>query len=118
MIERTTASDIVKQNEVDLVGLLNLAGQMEAKQLTAFLRHFFCVNYFAVSQRDDFENLDKDHKSYIQKNSWPPQSYFKQVEEWEKKRAAWQKRNGKKETTNGVFSRFFNKPAVATAKVE
>ncbi len=115
-IERTTKDDIVKQSDCDLVGLLNLAGQIGAKQLTTFLRHFFSVNFFAVSKRDDFANLDKDHKNYILENQWPPVSYFDQVKEYEKKRAAWQKRNGKKET-KGFFSSLF-KTEVATAKAE
>jgi len=119
LIERATADDIIKQEDVDLVGLLNLASQLEAKQLEAFLRHFFSVNYFAVSQRADFKELSKENMAYVEENQWPPKSYFQSVADYEKKLAAWKKRNKIKDDTagGGFFSKLFGSKKAETAEV-
>jgi hypothetical protein len=97
------------------VNLLNLAARIDSKQLAGFLRHFFCVNYVAVSQRPDFAQLDKENREYILEHQWPPKSYFKEVEAYEKQRAAWLKRNGKKDAGPGFFSKLFSSSSAATA---
>ncbi len=107
-IERSTADNIVKNESVELVELLNLASRIQAPQLMAFLRHFFCVNFFAVSQRPDFGDLEKENKEFVEKNKWPPESYFDEVKRYEKEHSAWEKRKGKKEKSgDGFFSRLF-----------
>jgi hypothetical protein len=104
------------KNEKEFLPFFSCQGQIDAKQLTMFLRHFFSVNFFAVSQRDDFANLEKEHKEYILQNQWPPKSYFDSVKNYEKEHAAWLKRHGKKETSR--FFSFFSSSKAATAKVE
>ena len=108
LIERATVNDIIKQEDVDLVALLNLASRLNAKQLEAFLRHFFSVNYFAVSQRSDFKSLSKDNLNFVEENQWPPVSYFKQVEKFEKDHAIWKKKNKiEAKSSDGFFGRLF-----------
>jgi hypothetical protein len=97
-------------DDVDLIALLNLANDLGAKQLEAFLLHFFCVNYEAVTQRADFETLQPIHRNHIEANKWPPQSFYDAVSLYEEKHAEWSKRQGKaKGESTGLFGRLFGR---------
>jgi hypothetical protein len=117
LVERCTANDIVNQEEIDLVGLLNLTSRLKAEQLKQFLLHFFCVNFFAVKQRSDFSEIEPSLRQHIEKNQWPPVSYFDSVKKYEKDLAKWKTRN-KKAATGGVGGGFFAKLFKNGAEVE
>eukprot|EP00727_Mastigamoeba_balamuthi_P014118 m51a1_g9329 putative ras subfamily protein (768) ;mRNA; r:12553-15505 len=76
--------DSVSQCEMQICALLEAAQDADAQQLVKFMQHFCCTNYGPVSQRKDFAKLSGANRSYIEENQWPPKSYLKQVEEYEK----------------------------------
>jgi len=109
LVERATADDLINQEQVDLVQLLNLCVALKADQLTAFLKHFMCVNYFAMSQRKDFEEIEEETRNEIIENQWPPISYYEDVAKYEKQLEMWKKKNKIKQDGGGFFSRLLSR---------
>jgi len=83
MIERACKTDITKA-DIDVIGLLHLAQSHNAKQLADFCLHFIATNYQPMKKRPEFETLKGDNLRWIEENQWPPVSYFKELEAYEK----------------------------------
>lgn len=54
-----------------------------------------------MSKRKEFKNLEGRNKKYVEDNQWPPLSYLKQLEEYEK---AIGKTGDAAETNNCIIS--------------
>ncbi|KAH3743763.1 rac gtpase [Pelomyxa schiedti] len=74
----------VSQCKMPICALLEAAQDADAQQLVKFMQHFCCTNYGPISQRSDFAKLSSANKHYIDENQWPPKSYLKEVEDYEK----------------------------------
>ncbi|RUS83699.1 hypothetical protein EGW08_008547 [Elysia chlorotica] len=57
---------------------------LNAKQLADFCRHFISTNYDAFSRRKEFSALESSDRKHVQKHRWPPVSYLKELEAFEK----------------------------------
>jgi len=84
MIERRTKDDIIKA-DVDIIGMLAVAQQCNAKQLEAFCLHFLSTNYQLMKQRAEFAQLSAANLKHVETNQWPPVSYFRELEAYNKK---------------------------------
>jgi len=95
----------IEKADIDVIGLLLLAQTFEANQLAQFCLHFIASNYGPMSARKEWELLKGDNKKYVEEKKWPPDSYFKQVAEYEKKHEVYmkkQKKKQKKESSNNT----------------
>ena len=63
---------------------LSLFQLHNAQQLSKWCLHFIASNYIAFENREDFPQLKGDNKDYIEGNRWPPLSYLKEVDDYEK----------------------------------
>jgi hypothetical protein len=82
-IDKAVAKSMAK-SEMDIIGLLLVSQQLNAKQLSQFLLHFISSNYEPMSKRSEFSLLDGENKSYIEQHRWPPLSYLEEVTKYEK----------------------------------
>jgi len=55
-----------------------------ANQLTAFCLHFVSVNYGPMKKRAEWKNLTGENLDYAEEHQWPPKSYLKELEAYEK----------------------------------
>jgi Rho family protein len=83
MVERRTSKDIVK-SDVDVIGLLLTAQAHHAKQLEAFCLHFISTNFRLMQKREEWNLLEGENLKYVTEHQWPPASYWKELEEYEK----------------------------------
>ncbi|KAK0053158.1 rho-related protein racA [Biomphalaria pfeifferi] len=74
----------IERSEIDVVGLLNTAHMLNAKQLVTFCLHFIATNYNAFSKRQEFCKLTGIDRKHVDEHRWPPLDYLQQVEEYEK----------------------------------
>jgi len=84
MIERRTKDDIIKA-DVDIIGMLAIAQQSKAIQLAAFCLHFLSTNYQLMKQRVEFAQLSAANLKHVEDHQWPPVSYFRELEAYNKK---------------------------------
>ncbi|WAR24340.1 RACA-like protein [Mya arenaria] len=56
-----------------------------ASQIANWCLFFIASNYLAFEKRPEFPQLKGDNKNYVEENRWPPLSYLKDVEEYERK---------------------------------
>eukprot|EP01105_Mastigella_eilhardi_P003620 TRINITY_DN1474_c0_g2_i1.p1 TRINITY_DN1474_c0_g2~~TRINITY_DN1474_c0_g2_i1.p1 ORF type:complete len:691 (+),score=143.95 TRINITY_DN1474_c0_g2_i1:81-2153(+) len=77
----------VSQCALGLCALLESAQVADAQQLLKFMQHYLCTNFGPVTKREDFKSLSSANRHYLEENQWPPKSYLKQVEEYEKAKA-------------------------------
>ena len=95
--------DTIEKSDLDLVGMIEMAGLYHAPQLEAWLLHFMASNYGPVKKRGDLEKLSDAHRMYCIENQWPPVKYLKAVDEYEeavkktKKATPWSKKKKAKE---------------------
>jgi len=82
MVERETETSITDA-KIDVIGLLHLAQECEAKQLAAFCLHFVSANYIPMQKRKEFENLKGANKAYVEEHQWPPKSYLEELAKYE-----------------------------------
>lgn len=82
-VDRAVAGRIEKA-DIDVVGLLLDAQQHNAPQLAQFLLHFIATNYQPMKKRKEFENVQGENLRYVEEHQWPPLSYLKALEEYEK----------------------------------
>ena len=82
-IEKETTEGI-ERAKIDIIGILNIANQCEAKQLAKFCLHFISTNFGPMKKRPEWSNLSKSDKKYVEKNMWPPQDYLDALAEYEK----------------------------------
>ena len=83
MVEKATAISVDKA-DIDVIGLLQFAQKCGANQLAAFCLHFISVNYGPMSKRSEWANLEGENLKYVEEHRWPPLSYLKEVEAYEK----------------------------------
>ncbi|KAH9524454.1 hypothetical protein Btru_054606 [Bulinus truncatus] len=74
----------IERAEIDVVGLLNTAHMLNARQLVTFCLHFISTNYNAFSKRKEFPDLTTEDRKQVEEQRWPPLDYLKQIEEYEK----------------------------------
>jgi len=84
MIERRTKDDIIKA-DVDIVGMLAIAQESKATQLASFCLHFLSTNYQLMKQRAEFSQLSAANLKHVEDHQWPPVSYFRELEAYNKK---------------------------------
>jgi len=82
-VEIATRDDIIKA-DVDIIGLLLLSQLHNASQLEKFCLHFISSNYQPMKKREEFKMLKGENLKYVEENQWPPVSYLKELEEFEK----------------------------------
>ena len=58
-----------------------------AKQLVTWCLHFISSNYLAFEKRAEFADLTSQHRKHVTEHRWPPVTYLKEVEEFEKELA-------------------------------
>lgn len=82
-MERKTSQEVIKA-EIDVIGLLLQSQTHNAKQLSAFCLHYISTNFQLMQKRPEWKNLEGENLEYAEKNQWPPVSYFKELEAYEK----------------------------------
>lgn len=83
MVDRAIAEGIEKA-EINVVGLLLDSQQHNANQLAKFCLHFIASNFQPMKKRKEFSEIVGDNLKYIEEHQWPPISYLKDLEEYEK----------------------------------
>jgi Rho family protein len=83
MVEVAT-KDRIEKAEIDIIGLLAIAQGNNAPQLSNFLLHFLSTNFQTMKKRPEWKNMDPKNLKYVEENQWPPVSYLKELEEYEK----------------------------------
>ncbi|XP_021345146.1 rho-related protein racA-like [Mizuhopecten yessoensis] len=83
-VDKSVTKNIEKA-DIDVIGLLHTSQNYNAEQLSCWCLHFISTNYTAFQNRAEFSLLKGDNKTYIEENQWPPVSYLREVEEYEKK---------------------------------
>jgi len=86
-VEVATANGFAKAT-IDVISLLFAAQQSQAKQLEAFFLHFISNNYQPMKNRPEWNKLTGSNLKYVEDNQWPPVSYLKQLEKYEKEKEA------------------------------
>jgi len=82
-VERATTNGIEKA-DIDVIGLLLTAQRHNADQLAQFCLHFISTNFQPMKKRPEFSLLGPENTAYVEEHQWPPVSYLKAVEEYEK----------------------------------
>jgi len=82
-VEKATAETVSKA-QIDVIDLLQTAQMHNAPQLAKFCLHFLCTNYQIMKNRAEYKNLSSENRTHVEDNQWPPVSYLKQLEEYEK----------------------------------
>jgi len=83
MIEKATAQSVDKA-DIDVVGILYGAQSCNANQLAEFCLHFLSVNYGPMKKRLEWKKLEGQNMSFVEEHQWPPVSYLKELEVYEK----------------------------------
>jgi len=83
LVDKATVVNIEKSN-IDIIGLFLSSQKYSANQLAAFLQHFICTNYEMMSKRSEFKLLTGENLRYIEEHQWPPVSYLKAADEYER----------------------------------
>jgi Rho family protein len=55
-----------------------------ACQLSEWCLHFISTNFTVFTRRPEFKLLQGDNLLYVEEHQWPPVSYLKEIEEYEK----------------------------------
>jgi len=84
-IEVATTNDITN-SPIDIIGILLSAQQSNAKQLEMFCLHFISSNFQPMKKRPEWNSLKGNNIKYVEENQWPPVSYLKQLEQYEKEK--------------------------------
>eukprot|EP01132_Coremiostelium_polycephalum_P003298 gene3298-4130_t len=95
-IEKATTVGIFR-SELDIIGLLICAKAHNADQLTKFCLHFISSNYQPMKRRKEFNSLDDESKKYIEEHQWPPISYLRALEDYEREMGKPVGKGGKQE---------------------
>ncbi|XP_033732154.1 rho-related protein racA-like [Pecten maximus] len=70
--------------DMDVLGLLHTSQNYNAEQLSSWCLHFISANYTSFKNRKELSSLKEENKTYIEENQWPPLSYLREVEEYER----------------------------------
>lgn len=82
-VEKATA-DKISVADIDVVDLLCSAQLYHANQLADFALHWLSVNYQPMKKRPEFTKLEGENLKYVEEHQWPPVSYLKELEVYEK----------------------------------
>jgi len=82
-VDRAIANGIEKA-EINVVGLLLDSQHHNAPQLAQFCLHFISTNFLPMKKRKEFADLGEENTKYVEEHQWPPVSYLKALEEYEK----------------------------------
>jgi len=77
-------TDGIENAQIDIIGLLELAQAHNANQLAGFCLHFISNNYEPMKKRKEWDSLSRKNRQYVEEHRWPPVSYLKELEEYEK----------------------------------
>ena len=55
-----------------------------AKQLSRWCLHFIATNFSVFESTEEFDLVQGDNRDYVTEHIWPPLSYLKAQEEFEK----------------------------------
>lgn len=83
-VDRSVTKQIEK-SEIDVIGLLLTSQAYNATQLADWCLFFISSNYIAFEKRKEFVQLKGENRKHVEENRWPPLSYLKEVEEYNKK---------------------------------
>ncbi|XP_065844848.1 rho-related protein racA-like [Oscarella lobularis] len=95
-VDRATTNRIAEA-DIDVIGLLLTCQMHNARQLGDWCLHFIATNHSAMQRRPEFKLLEGDNLRYVDENQYPPPSYFKDLEEYEKLMAEREKKKKKKQ---------------------
>ena len=56
-----------------------------AKQLSRWCLHFIGTNFSVFESTEEFDLVQGDNRDYVTEHQWPPLSYLKAQEEFERK---------------------------------
>jgi hypothetical protein len=90
MVEKAT-TDNIERAEIDVIGLLLESQTQNAGQLAAFCLHFISSNYQPFKKREEFAMLKDENLKHVEEHQWPPISYLKDLETYEKEMKAFNK---------------------------
>jgi len=76
--------DDIARADIDVIGILHTAQEHNAAQLAKFCLHFISTNYQPMSKREEFKLLTGENKKHVEEHQWPPLSYLKELEIYEK----------------------------------
>jgi len=82
-VEIATRENIEK-SEIDVIGLLMISQERNANQLAGFCLHFISTNFQPFKKRSEFKRLDGENLKHVEDHQWPPVSYLKALEDYEK----------------------------------
>jgi small GTP-binding protein len=100
MVEVATRDEVTKA-DIDVIGLLLCAQQHNAQQLAKFCLHFIATNYGPMKQRAEWKKLEGDNLKWVEENQWPPKSYLKELEEYQKALENYKRETGDKNVNKG-----------------
>ncbi|XP_060078505.1 rho-related protein racA-like [Ylistrum balloti] len=75
----------IEKADIDVIGLLQSSQDYNAEQLSRWCLHFISTNYTAFKNRVELSSLNEENRTFIEANQWPPLSYIRDVEEYERK---------------------------------
>lgn len=84
-VEVATTNDITNA-KIDIIGLLLSAQEFHAKQLEGFFLHFISMNFQPMKKRKEWDKLKGSNLKYVEDNQWPPISYLKELEAFEREK--------------------------------
>lgn len=69
----------------DVIDLLLTSQAHNAKQLSNWCLHFIATNYSVFEKCEEFHLVQGENREYVYEHRWPPLSYLKAQEEFERK---------------------------------
>ncbi|XP_033732155.1 rho-related protein racA-like [Pecten maximus] len=77
-------TDNIEKADIDVIGLLHTSQNYNAEQLSSWCLHYISTNYTSFKKRVEFSSLTGGNKTFIDENQWPPVSYLRDVEAYER----------------------------------
>ncbi|XP_059174198.1 rho-related protein racA-like isoform X1 [Physella acuta] len=73
----------IQRAEIDVIGVLNTAQMLNAKQLSRHCLYLISTNYLDFANRIEFNDLSYADRAYVENHRWLPLGYLKDVQEYE-----------------------------------
>ena len=70
---------------MNLIACASYFQAFNAKQLSAWCLHFIATNFSVFESTEEFGLVQGENREYVSEHRWPPLSYLKALEEFEKK---------------------------------
>ncbi|XP_052256047.1 rho-related protein racA-like [Dreissena polymorpha] len=80
-----SVSKRIEKSEIDVIGILLTSQTFNAAQLEKWCLFFISSNYLAFEKRPEFPLLKGENRKHVDENRWPPVSYLKEIEEYDRK---------------------------------